>query len=80
MKTEPNYSVIIIGAGLSGLTTAFQLVKRGIKVAIVEKQNRIGGQINSLCKNGFIYETGPNTGVLNNYEVIDLFNNLLCDS
>ncbi|MGL5318125.1 MAG: protoporphyrinogen oxidase, partial [Bacteroidales bacterium] len=26
------------------------------------------------------YETGPNTGVLNNYEVVDLFNNLLCDS
>lgn len=37
--------VIIIGAGLSGLTTAYYLQKRGVKVQLLEARERIGGRI-----------------------------------
>ncbi|MFI3267848.1 MAG: protoporphyrinogen oxidase [Rikenellaceae bacterium] len=67
------YDVILIGGGITALTTALHLVKGGQKVAIVEKNDRLGGQIRSFSKNGFIYESGPNTGVINAVEVVELF-------
>ncbi|MGL4806578.1 MAG: protoporphyrinogen oxidase, partial [Bacteroidales bacterium] len=70
------YDVIIIGAGLTGLTTALNLAKEGKKIAIIEKENQAGGQIQTHSENGFTFETGPNTAVVSNYEVIDLFNQL----
>ena len=39
MKRE----VTIIGAGISGLTTAYFLVKAGVPVRVLEKQSRVGG-------------------------------------
>lgn len=42
------HDVIIIGAGLSGLTTAFALSKEGIDFKIIEGRDRPGGRINSL--------------------------------
>ena len=40
--------VIIIGAGLSGLLTAFRLKKEGVPFKILEARNRIGGRINTV--------------------------------
>ncbi len=68
--------VVIIGAGLTGLTTAFYLEKSGKKVLLLEKSNRCGGVINTKTENGFVYETGPNTGVIGNPEVKELFEDL----
>ena len=67
------YDVVIVGAGITALTTALHLVRGGAKVAIVEKTNRVGGQIRSYSNENFIYESGPNTGVLNCEEIIELF-------
>lgn len=72
MKTD----VIIIGAGLTGLTTAFYLKKKGINVIILEKNDRAGGVIQTIKEDGFVFETGPNTGVLGNPEVAELFEDL----
>lgn len=41
-------SVVIIGAGLSGLTCAYELKKLGIPFVIFESESRIGGQILTL--------------------------------
>jgi len=41
-------SVIIIGAGLSGLYAAYLLKKRGINAIILEARSRIGGRIHSI--------------------------------
>ncbi len=68
--------VAIIGAGITGLVTAFYLKKNGIDVKIFEKQDRVGGVINSFSENGFLFETGPNSGVLSNIETVNLFNDL----
>ena len=40
--------VIIIGAGLSGLSTAYQLKKAGINCKILEAQSRMGGRIETI--------------------------------
>ena len=41
-------NVIIIGAGLSGLTTAYNLKKKNVSFKILEAQNRLGGRIETI--------------------------------
>jgi len=48
-KNKPQ--IIILGAGLSGLTTAYQLKKAGIQSIILEARDRVGGRIFSINNN-----------------------------
>lgn len=68
--------VVIIGAGLTGLTAAYYLQKEGKNVLLLEKASRCGGVINTKEEKGFVYETGPNTGTLANPEIAELFEDL----
>lgn len=47
------YDVIIIGAGLSGLTAGIQLVKSGKKVCLLEKHKIPGGYATNFTRKGF---------------------------
>ena len=69
MKTD----ILIIGAGLTGLTTAFTLASKGKNVLVLERMERAGGQIHTHQEDGFVYESGPNTGSISNPEVAELF-------
>ncbi len=79
MNTKTN--IIIIGAGLTGLAMAYFLRKSGRSVIIIEKDSRAGGVISTISEDGFIFETGPNTGVLSTPEIAGLFRDLAgkCD-
>jgi len=55
------YDVAIIGGGISGLTTAYDLHCRGYKVNVLERQQQIGGNAISEPINGFLMEHGPTT-------------------
>ena len=68
--------VVIIGAGLTGLTLAFYLKKAGLSIAVIEKADRTGGVIQSHFEEGFLFESGPNTGVLSYPEIVELFDEL----
>ena len=68
--------VVIIGAGLTGLVTAFYLKKRGIPFLILDKNPVPGGVIKTYCEDGFCFEGGPNTGVISHPEVAELFEDL----
>lgn len=78
MKTK-KVDAVVIGAGITGLVTAFLLQEKGLKVLLVEKNNRVGGQIHSFYEDGFVFESGPNTGVISNAEVVELFEKLGAD-
>ena len=54
-------SVAIIGAGITGLTAAFYLKRKGIPVTVYEASGRVGGVIQSLRQDGWLAEFGPNT-------------------
>lgn len=70
------YKVVVIGAGITGLTCAYQLRRKGVDVLVLEQQDRVGGQINSVRDGEFSFESGPNTGVIKYPEVVELFEQL----
>ena len=59
-KSE-NIPVLVIGGGISGLSTAFWLDRLGITVRLFEASDRVGGVINTTLKDGFLIEHGPST-------------------
>lgn len=50
--------IIIIGAGLGGLSAACRLAGAGFSVTILEKNETIGGKVNFVEANGYKFDTG----------------------
>jgi phytoene dehydrogenase-like protein len=55
------YEVVVVGAGLGGLTAAALLSARGVSVCVVEKESRGGGCAASFEKFGYSFE--PTAGL-----------------
>ena len=51
----------IIGAGITGLTAAFELKDRGIDCTVFDASDRVGGCIKTVQEDGYLVECGPNT-------------------
>jgi oxygen-dependent protoporphyrinogen oxidase len=50
---------LVVGAGISGLATAYALQKAGVGVRVVEAAERPGGVIQSVQRDGYLLECGP---------------------
>ena len=75
--------VIIVGAGPSGLTAAYELQKKGYKVYILEKESEIGGLCKTIEKNGFRIDTGGHRLFTENHRVLRFWEEFAkesCDS
>ena len=55
---KPNH-VIVIGAGVGGMTAATHLAKQGVHVTVIEKNTRPGGRCDRLSREGHHFDTGP---------------------
>ena len=51
--------IIVIGAGVAGLSAAVRLQKLGYEVDLYEKEEKIGGKMNQIKKDGFSFDVGP---------------------
>jgi len=51
--------VVVIGAGLGGLSAAISLASAGFSVELLEKNDKVGGKLNIMKKHGFTFDLGP---------------------
>jgi phytoene dehydrogenase-like protein len=54
----PSYDVVVVGAGLGGLTVAALLAARGVSVCVLERQSQVGGCIARVEFSGHEFEPG----------------------
>lgn len=55
--SDKHFDVVIIGAGVSGLTAAALLSKAGLSVCVLERHRLIGGYLQGFERKGFIFDT-----------------------
>jgi phytoene desaturase len=55
----PTDHVVVVGAGLAGLSAALRLTGAGRKVTVVERESVPGGRNGLLKKSGYSFDTGP---------------------
>ena len=71
------YDLVIIGAGPSGLTAAYELSDSDKKVIILEKKSQVGGLAETKVFGNYRYDIGPHRFFTKNKEVYELFLKML---
>lgn len=74
-ETSVDVDVVVVGAGISGLTAAWNLQQAGCSVEVAEAAARAGGVIGSRRRDGVLYELGPNSSL----DTTPLINQLLTE-
>jgi prolycopene isomerase len=57
-RLRASYDVIVVGAGLGGMTAASLLAKRGLSVLMIEQQGKPGGSCTSFRREGVTFDVG----------------------
>ena len=55
--------VAIIGGGLSGIAAAYQFARDGVDFVLFEASSRLGGIVETVRRDGFVIECGPDSWV-----------------
>lgn len=72
--------ILILGAGLSGVSTAYFLKNRGINAPIFEKSDKIGGLCQSHENDGFISDISGHLLHFRNKKILSLVKSFLGDN
>ena len=56
--TQRKTNVVVVGAGLAGLTAARQLRLAGVRVRVLEARSHLGGRVHSVTQDGFTLDAG----------------------
>jgi len=70
--TPTTVDVVIVGAGIAGLSAAYELQKRGCSFVILERGSRAGGVILSEQVDGYTIDGGPDSLLTQKPEAIRL--------
>ncbi|HEV3354608.1 MAG TPA: protoporphyrinogen oxidase [Acidimicrobiales bacterium] len=59
--SDPRPRVVVVGAGIAGLATAWYLDQRGLDVVVLEASDRVGGKVRTSELDGVALDVGPDT-------------------
>jgi phytoene desaturase len=57
-------TVVVIGAGIGGITAATHLARQGLKVLVIEKNAHAGGRCDHFTREGHQFDSGPTLMVM----------------
>jgi phytoene dehydrogenase-like protein len=75
MSTPARCDVVVVGAGLAGLTAAERLTRAGLEVIVIESSDEVGGRVRTDQVGGFLLDRGfqvLNTGYPAARRILDL--------
>ncbi|MBI9107605.1 MAG: NAD(P)/FAD-dependent oxidoreductase [Spirochaetales bacterium] len=68
MSAKAKKKIVIVGAGIAGLTAGAYIKRSGHELLLLEKTSDCGGLVSSFSRDGFLFDTGPrafgNAGIL----------------
>jgi phytoene desaturase len=65
-------SIVVIGAGIGGLSAAISLAAAGRRVLVLEQQAQVGGKMSQVVAEGYRFDTGPSV-ITMRHVIEDLF-------
>lgn len=68
--------VVVVGGGITGLSAAWELKKRGADVVVLESAPRAGGKVQSVRHEGVDFELGPDSFIAYKPEALELIKEL----
>src|SRR5689334_18498481 len=71
------YDVVVVGAGIGGLTVAALLAKRGMNVCVFERQSEVGGCISRVKFGGLDFE--PGMGIYTGWGLGEIYDQLFSE-
>ncbi len=71
--------ILIVGAGIAGLTLGYQLTKLGKKVVLIEKEATVGGLAKSFYYDNYTFDIGPHRFHTYDKKVQDFLYEILID-
>ena len=68
--------IAVIGAGVTGLSCAHRLHKKGHEVLVLERSPQSGGVLRTCHRDGYIVEHGPNSLMIDAKDLVEFFDEL----
>jgi protoporphyrinogen oxidase len=69
IKKNKKVDIVILGAGLAGLSSGYELSKAGFRVTVFEKWDAVGGLARTIKVKDFTFDTGPHRWYTKNNKV-----------